>query len=77
MDHGIAELAAVAGISDGTANLAVGLRNRRLQIDRSGLFFAVFSPNIQILGCEIVKNYPRWADFRFRRPNSERLLGFV
>ncbi|MBP6719930.1 MAG: hypothetical protein KA173_13775, partial [Rhodoferax sp.] len=41
----------------------VGLRNRRLQIDRSGLFLAsplcenaAFLPNIQILGCEIVKN---------------------
>jgi hypothetical protein len=34
----------------------VGLRNRRLQIDRSGLFFAAFLTNIQILACEIVKN---------------------
>jgi hypothetical protein len=33
-----------------------GLRNRRLQIDRSGLFFAAFLINIQILACEIVKN---------------------
>jgi hypothetical protein len=41
----------------------VGLRNRRLQIDRSGLFFAAFLPNIQILGGEIVKNYPRWGRF--------------
>ncbi|CDS50968.1 hypothetical protein [Polaromonas sp. CG9_12] len=40
-----------------------GLRNRRLQIDRSGLFFPAFLPNIQILGGEIVKNYPRWGRF--------------
>ena len=26
-------------------------------------FFAAFLPNIQILGCEIVKNYPRWGRF--------------
>ena len=63
MDHGIAELAAAAGISDRTASLTVGLRNGRLQIDRSGLFFAVFLANIQILGCEIVKNYSRWGRF--------------
>jgi hypothetical protein len=29
-----------------TLQQPVGLRNRRLQIDRSGLFFAVFLPNI-------------------------------
>jgi hypothetical protein len=34
----------------------VGLRKRRLQIDRSGLFFAACQTNIQILACEIVKN---------------------
>ena len=41
----------------------VGLGNRRMQIDRSGLFFAAFLTNIQILACEIVKNYPRWGRF--------------
>jgi hypothetical protein len=31
-------------------------KGRRLQIDRSGLFFADFLPNIQIFVGEIVKN---------------------
>jgi hypothetical protein len=31
-------------------------KDRRLQIGRSGLFFADFLPNIQIFGGEIVKN---------------------
>ena len=38
-------------------------RDRRLQIDRSGLFFVAFLPNIQILGGEVDKNYPRWGQF--------------
>jgi hypothetical protein len=36
----------------------VGLRTGWLQIDRSGLSFATFLPNTQILGCKIVQNLP-------------------
>ena len=42
-------------------------KDRRLQIDRSGLFFADFLPNISIFGGEIVKNYPGWGQFSLRR----------
>jgi hypothetical protein len=49
-------------------------KERRLQIDRSGVFFANFLPNIQILGGKIVKNYPRWGTFSLRRLLPPRLL---
>ena len=48
---------------------------RALQTDRSGLFFAAFLPNTQILDCKIVKNCPRWGQFSLRRVLPPRLLG--
>ena len=50
---------------------------RALQIDRSGLFFTAFLPNIQILDCKIGKNYPRWGQFSLCAPSATQAPGVL
>ena len=73
MDHGIAELAAVAGISDRTSSLSdlgiVGCKST------AAVYFSLFSyPISRYWDAKSAKTILAGADFRFRRPKSDRLL---